>query len=194
MIPLFKRSDVLQIPALERHGALVTIRPPRADDVAQWISVRGRNHARLKPFEPTWKLDSLTAEFFSRRLARQAAEWRDDRHYAFLIFRQDTNALVGGVNVNNVCRGAAQFASIGYWIDGASEGKGYMSDALRALIPVAFNDLRLHRLNAAILPHNDRSRHLLERVGFVEEGFAPSYLEIDGQWQDHILFGLIKQT
>ena len=67
-----------------------------------------------------------------------------------------------------------------------------MTDALRALLPFVFDELRLHRLEAACLPHNDSSKAVLAKVGFREEGLARQYLRINGQWADHLLFALLR--
>jgi len=62
---------------------------------------------------------------------------------------------------------------------------------VRAAAGFVFGTLRLHRLEAACLPHNEASMRLLESVGFVKEGYARAYLRIDGRWQDHVLFALL---
>jgi ribosomal-protein-alanine N-acetyltransferase len=72
-------------------------------------------------------------------------------------------------------------------------GKGLMSEAVGVLLPYAFDGLNLHRVHAAFLPHNIASRRVLEKNGFVEEGFAEKYLQIDGRWADHVLFGLTRE-
>ena len=70
-------------------------------------------------------------------------------------------------------------------------GRGYMSRAVRAAAGFVFGTLRLHRLEAACLPHNEASMHLLGSVGFRKEGYARAYLRINGRWQDHVLFALL---
>jgi [ribosomal protein S5]-alanine N-acetyltransferase len=187
MIPLFRQHQT-KIPEIILSSKNVLVRPPSLNDENAWINVRTKNKARLKPFEPTWANDALTADFFKRKLARQTHDWLRDQNYAFLIFTKQSD-LIGGININHVSRGAAQFASLGYWIDSDHEGKGAMRRALELVIEFAFDDLRLHRMNAATLIHNDRSRNLLLRLGFSEEGRAANYIQIDGAWQDHILFG-----
>lgn len=185
--------DVLPDRLLE--SARLHVRPPRAGDHAAWAAVRGRNREFLAPFEPVWPEDCLSQSFFTRRLEKQAACWHAGQSYSFLIFRKDGSpeqdgGLVGGVNINNVMRGAAQFAALGYWLAEDSQGQGYMGEALRLIIGFSFGELRLHRLNAGCLPVNARSQNVLRRLGFQEEGFARGYLEIAGKWQDHVLFGL----
>lgn len=188
MINFLLKSQAPILPPLILRGQRIILRPPQLADWPEWQRVRGANAVRLKPFEPRWAENALSEDFFMRRLERQAGDWRNDRNYAFLIFDLN-NQLIGGVNINNVCRGAAHFASLGYWIDAGHEGQGLMHDALELLIDYGFSNLRLHRFNAAILPENARSRKLLEGLGFVEEGLAKRYLQIDGVWRDHVLFG-----
>ena len=111
----------------------------------------------LTPWEPTWPADDLTRGAFRRRLKRYADDQRSDLAYAFLIFRNDDNALVGGFTLANIRRGVAQAGSIGYWIGAPFARQGYMTAAVRALIPFCFRTLRLHRLEAACIPGNAAS-------------------------------------
>ena len=126
----------------------------------------------MVPWEPTWPSDDLTRSAFRRRLKRYAEDQRSDLAYAFLIFRADDNALVGGLTLANIRRGVAQAGSIGYWIGAPFARKGYMTAAMRALIPFCFDTLRLHRLEAACIPANAASIRLLEKTGFTREGYA----------------------
>ena len=173
-------------------GSGVTLRAPQSGDYAEWSALRESSRDFLVPWEPTWPSDDLTRSAFRRRLKRYAEDQRSDAAYAFLIFRNDDNAMVGGLTLANVRRGVAQAGSIGYWIGAPFAKKGYMTEAVRALVPYAFTALRLHRLEAACIPNNTASIRLLERTGFKREGYARSYLCINGVWQDHLLYGRIK--
>jgi ribosomal-protein-alanine N-acetyltransferase len=120
------------------------------------------------------------------------SEWREDLGYSWLLFRRGDGALLGGVTLSNVRRGVAQSGSLGYWIGASHARRGYMTEALQLLLPYAFERLGLHRIEAACLPNNAASRGLLRKLGFVEEGYAREYLRINGSWQDHVLYGLLK--
>ncbi|MNT85455.1 putative ribosomal N-acetyltransferase YdaF [compost metagenome] len=72
-------------------------------------------------------------------------------------------------------------------------GQGLMSEAVGVSLPFVFDTLDLHRIHAAFLPGNAASRRVLEKNGFVEEGFAEKYLQINGRWEDHVLMGLTKE-
>jgi len=173
-------------------GAGVTLRVPQSGDFAEWAALRERSRAFLVPWEPTWPADDLTRGAFRRRLKRYAEDLRNDLAYAFLIFRSDDNALVGGLTLANIRRGVAQAGSIGYWVGAPFGRKGYMTTAMGALVPFCFGTLRLHRLEAACIPGNTASVRLLEKTGFQREGYARSYLCINGTWQDHLLYARLK--
>jgi ribosomal-protein-alanine N-acetyltransferase len=174
-------------------GAGVTLRVPQSGDHAEWAALREASRSFLTPWEPTWPADDLTRGAFRRRLKRYADDQRSDLAYAFLIFRSDDNALIGGLTLANIRRGVAQAGSIGYWIGAPFARKGYMTEAVRALIPFCFRSLRLHRVEAACIPANSASIRLLERTGFTREGYARGYLCIDGAWQDHLLYAQLNE-
>jgi ribosomal-protein-alanine N-acetyltransferase len=169
-------------------GDGVTLRTPQMTDFSEWAALREASRDFLVPWEPTWPHDDLTRSAFRRRLRRYAEDLRTDQGYAFLILRTTDGVLLGGLTLAHIRRGVAQAASLGYWMGLPFARHGYMTAAVRAIIPFAFTTLRLHRLEAACIPSNAASIRLLERIGFVREGYAREYLCINGVWQDHLLF------
>jgi [ribosomal protein S5]-alanine N-acetyltransferase len=174
------------MPAIVGDG--VSLRVPQSGDYAEWAALRETSRDFLVPWEPTWPDDDLSRGAFRRRLKRYADDQRSDLAYAFMIFRNDDNALVGGLTLANIRRGVAQAGSLGYWVGAPFARKGYMTAAVRALVPFCFRTLRLHRLEAACIPANAASIALLEKTGFTREGYARRYLCINGVWQDHLLY------
>ncbi|HEY5821067.1 MAG TPA: GNAT family protein [Propionibacteriaceae bacterium] len=96
--------------------------------------------------------------------------------------------IVGRINLNSVVRGAFQSCSMGYWLSETDNGRGLATSAVREMVELAFDELRLHRVEAGTLLDNVASQRVLERNGFVRFGVAPKYLNIAGQWQDHALY------
>jgi ribosomal-protein-alanine N-acetyltransferase len=177
-------------PVLQGNGVL--LRYPQMSDYPQWSAIRGESRAFLSAWEPVWAPDELTRTAFRRRLRRYQREIRNDLAYPFLVFRKEDNALMGGCTLTNVRRGVTQSAAIGYWIGVPFARHGHMYAALRLMLPFVFELLGLHRLEAACIPENEASRNLLLKVGFREEGRARRYLQINGEWRDHILFALLE--
>jgi len=169
------------------------LRSPAPGDYQDWAELREASRAFLSPWEPTWPADDLTRTAFRRRLRRYQRDIRDDHCYPFFLFRLADDALLGGLTLSNIRRGVSQSCSLGYWMGAQHAGRGYMSEAVRAVTPFAFGTLRLHRIEAACLPSNARSIALLENAGFQREGLARRFLFIDGRWQDHLLFALLAE-
>jgi [ribosomal protein S5]-alanine N-acetyltransferase len=171
----------------------VYLRPPEVADWAPWAELRAASRDFLTPWEPAWAADELTRASYRRRLRRLQRDARDDLAYAFFLFRRDGDALIGGLTLGNVRRGVTQSCSVGYWIGRPYARKGLMSEGLAAALPFVFEQLRLHRLEAACLPTNIASQGVLGRCGFQREGYARQYLRINGQWSDHLLFALLAE-
>ncbi len=174
-------------------GEGLYLRPASMGDFDAWRLLRGECRAFLTPWEPTWPLDDLTRTAFHRRIQRQDRERVEDEAYAYMIFRTADEALLGGITLGNMRRGVAQCGTLGYWMGEKYAGKGLMTKAARALLRHAFLEMGLHRVEAACATDNERSRRLLERLGFQREGYARAYLLIDGAWQDHLLFAMLER-
>jgi ribosomal-protein-alanine N-acetyltransferase len=188
----FPRLFATRTDPLRLSGDKVFIRPPERGDYEGWAGLRARSRSFLTPWEPTWPVDALSRASFRARIARYSEDWRGDQGYNFFIFKLD-ETLVGGVGLSNVRRGVAETASLGYWIGEPFARQRYMSAALALVLDFSFERLRLHRVEAACLPTNVPSRALLMRTGFQQEGYARNYLLIDGKWQDHLLFAMLRE-
>jgi ribosomal-protein-alanine N-acetyltransferase len=174
------------------RGEGVYLRPAEMRDYGPWAELRQASREFLAPWEPTWPADDLTRTSFRRRLRRHQEEIDRDEAYPFLLFRRTDDRLLGGLTLGQVRRGVAQAATLGYWMGAPHAGKGFMAKSVRATAGFAFATLRLHRIEAACLPENAPSIRLLEGVGFRREGFARSYLRINGEWRDHLQFAMIE--
>jgi ribosomal-protein-alanine N-acetyltransferase len=188
----FPRLFATRSETLRLLGDKIFLRPPERGDYEEWAALRARSRNFLTPWEPTWPPDALSRASFRARIARYSEDWRGDQGYNFFIFRDD-GALVGGVGLSNVRRGVAETASLGYWVGESFARQRIMTAALPPVLDFSFGRLRLHRIEAACLPTNVPSSALLKRTGFTEEGYARRYLMIDGKWQDHLLFAILRE-
>lgn len=178
-------------PVTLRHGA-VTLRPLELSDARAWREARSRNAAWLGPWDATMPPGAAgkpaTFKALVRRLSRLA---REDQAMPFALLVD--GEFAGQVTVNNIVRGSAQFASIGYWLDQKYAGNGYMAIAVAMVVDHCFVLAGLHRIEIAIRPENSNSLRVVEKLGLHEYGLAPRYLHIDGDWRDHRLFAITKE-
>ena len=157
------------------------------DDVPELTVLAVANREFLAPWSP------LTSEAFfteagQRALVVDALSKRalGLAHPAVIV--DVDGAIAGRINLNGIARGAAQFASVGYWVSQSRHGRGVATVALASVLELAFGELSLHRVQGETLPENRASQVVLERNGFERIGFAPRFLRIAGQWRDHVLY------
>jgi len=173
------------------RGDGVVLKTPRGSDYDAWSRLRRRSYNHLQPWEPLWPDDDLTRAAFKRRLMVYGRERELGNAWPFFVFSHE-GVLIGAVTLSNVRRGVAEMGTLGYWIGAPYAGQGYGTAAVKAMVRYAFDALRLHRLEAACVPHNLASRRALEKAGFVLEGQAKAYLKINDEWADHLLFGIVN--
>jgi [ribosomal protein S5]-alanine N-acetyltransferase len=155
----------------------IFVRPVAREDRNEFLELM---QASRRLHEP-WISPPLTPRAFDAYLTRMD---RDD-HEGLLVCRSTDFAIVGVINLNNIVRGSFLNASLGYYAGQPYAGQGYMTRGLDAAVRYAFDELGLHRLEANIQPTNAPSINLVKRCGFVNEGFSPRFLFIDGAWRDH---------
>ncbi len=151
------------------------------------------NERHLGRWEPPRPEGYFTDLYWERRIERSLYERDHDLSLRLAIFRRgdsDHGPVLGQVNFSNFIRGGFQACTLGYSVDRRSEGKGILTEALRAALPFLFEELSFHRVMANYIPTNERSGRLLRRLGFVVEGYARDYLFIGGSYQDHVLTAL----
>lgn len=177
-------------PVLEGNGVL--LRGPHSDDFAQWKHLREQSSAFLTPFEPLWPADDLTWAGYRRRLERYTRDCAAATSHTWFIFGNGGRELQGGLTLSAIRLGTARSCQLGYWMGEPHAGKGIMPQAVKLALLQAFDRLGLERVEAACLPQNQRSIRLLEKTGFVGEGMARAYLEINGVRADHLFFAILR--
>lgn len=161
-------------------------------DFEQWREVRRRNVDWLTKWEPSRPANAPDPvedrSAFALRCHAREREWQLGTGFGFGIFIDGDFA--GEINLNSVQRGPFQNAYVGYWIDEAKAGHGYVPEAVVVIARFAFEDQALHRVQISIVPRNTASRRVVEKLGIRAEGIAERYLEINGAWEDHIRYAM----
>lgn len=166
-------------------AARVRLAEPTVDDRAEFLALVEESVDLHRP----WTYPPADAASFRRLLERNHA----DDFYALLLRRADDDAIAGLFELSGIVRGSFQNAYLGYWVGAPFAGQGYMHEGMQLTLRFAFNDLRLHRVEANIQPANRRSLALAKRSGFRREGFSPRYLKIGGRWRDHERWAILSE-
>ncbi|MGR3205556.1 GNAT family N-acetyltransferase [Bacillus glycinifermentans] len=175
-----------------KRGESIYIRPLTADDAEACLKLQTDNRGFFERFSMERAADFYTLEGQKKRLQTFWEQMQQDEDYYFGIFLQTDDALIGTINLFQVLRGSLQSAFIGYFLDEKHNGKGYTTEAVKLMVDYAFNDLKLHRIEAGVMPHNLGSIRVLEKAGFHKEGLARKNVKINGKWEDHQVLAIIN--
>jgi [ribosomal protein S5]-alanine N-acetyltransferase len=182
-------------PCLE--GPRVALRPLRAADFNSWHEVRGRSKDWLEAWEPLPEPGSpdpaTDVDAFRARCGAWDRQRQFDAAYGFGVFLRDGERFAGEVSLGNVQRGPFQSAYVGYWIDEAAAGHGYIPEGVVLMLRYAFDELQLHRIEAAIVPRNAPSRRVADKLGLRDEGVARRLLQIRGVYEDHVRYAITAE-
>jgi ribosomal-protein-alanine N-acetyltransferase len=182
-------------PTPELTGRRVLLRPLAVADFEAWRAVRTRSRDWLTKWEPRALPGhpdvNTDRRAFAARCGARDRERQLGGGYGFGIFVDGD--LAGEINLSGIQRGPFQNAYVGYWIDESQAGQGYTPEAVAVVLRFAFEDLSLHRVQVAIIPRNQPSRRVAEKLGLREEGIALRYLEINGTWEDHVRYAITAE-
>src|SRR5262245_5640623 len=174
------------------HGALETgrrvfLRRPLRGDAIEYVTLRRRSAEFLRRWEPLPPRRKTATTAFSEWFESRAG----GRHEKLLICRVTDGAILGAINFNEIVRGPAQCAFLGYWIGAPHARQGYMTEALRLALRHGFGALGLHRVEANIMPVNRASIALVRPSGYWRQVYPPGYLKLPGRWRDHERWALV---
>jgi ribosomal-protein-alanine N-acetyltransferase len=174
-------------------GPRVELRPLEGSDFEAWREVRTRSRAWLEPWEPMAEPGAPDPVTDADAFRARCGAWERQRHfdtaYGFGMFLRD-GTFIGEVSLGSLQRGPFQSAFVGYWVDAAHAGQGFVPEGVAVILRYGFEELGLHRIEAAIVPRNTASRRVVEKLGMREEGLAERFLQIRGVWEDHVRFAM----
>ena len=188
-------AAVSEVGNADRHGAArpsgVTSRLIRSSDAEPLAALLRANREFLRPWTPVREPAFFTVDG-QRGLVEGALDAHRDGAGFPCVITDRHDRLIGQIMLTDIHRGPVQSGSVGYWVSEELNGRGIARDALATIVREAFGPLDLHRLTAATLLANHASQRVLESAGFTRIGVAQSAYRIDGRWQDHVLYQLVR--
>lgn len=182
-----KRCEML---ALETERLrLAVLRKSEAPRAAEYFI---NNRSFHKQYSQTHDEDYFTVSMQKKYLAFDCESFLDGSLVPFWITLKGSDKIIGRLSFFNFAYGGMMCCSLGYHLDQDHTGKGYMTEALRGAIAFIFDEYKMHRIEAFILPDNERSLNVVKRLGFHHEGQRKSYMHINGKYRDHEAFYLLE--
>lgn len=164
-------------------------------DIPELLNYYKRNKKFLEPWVPKFGDEFFTYGHQLDRLHFEKEQWDNGNEYRFRIFKKEEPLKnIGNIAVSNIIRGVLQSAFLGYSIDEKENGKGIATESIKKIIEVSFGEIKLHRLEANVIPSNAASIRVLEKLNFVKEGYSKNYCRINGKWQDHLRFAILNHN
>lgn len=153
-----------------------------------------KNKAFLTPWEPLRMATFYDDQEILKRLKSEMINNDNGSHLSLYISVKGNDNIIGNVTLSNIIKGPFQSCNIGYKLDESELNKGYITEAIKKVIEIAFNDLELHRIEANIMPRNISSIKVVEKLGFNYEGLGIEYLRINGVWEDHARYAIRNKS
>ena len=179
----------------EYKTSRLTLRVLDERDAPKIAAYYNRNKAFLEPWEHKKPPGFFMVE--NHRLTLRLEEegfLRGEMVRYWIFLKEDEETPIGSIAITNIIRGVFKSCFLGYKLDVGHEGRGYMTEAIAKVVKIAFNELKLHRIEANIMPRNAASLRAVEKNGFLNEGLARKYLKINGVWEDHYHMVLLNET
>jgi len=170
----------------------VYIRPLALSDAIELLNLEKRNRAFFQNYSITHPENYWTLETHKELIEKWEENTKKEIEYRFGIFTINDDILIGTIGLFQVFRGPRESALLGYSLDQAHNGKGYTTEATKLVVNYAFEILKLHRIEAGVMPDNIGSIRVLEKAGFHKEGIAKKNVKINGSWEDHQMLAIIN--
>ena len=168
---------------------LAVLRKSEAARVTEYLL---NNRDFHKQFSQTHTDDYFTVSTQKKYLAYDCNSFLEGSLVPLWISLKDDNKIIGRVSFFNFAYGGMMSCACGYHLDKDHTGKGYMTEALKSAMAFVFDEYKMHRIEAFIVPENEPSLNLVKRVGFHYEGKRMSYMHINGRYRDHEAFYMLE--
>lgn len=176
---------------VELRGKSIILKNLTPADAREMLRYYEKNKKHLAPFEPSKEASFYTLETQKRFLSKSYKEFFNGTSVELGIFKHEK--LIGKIKLSRILHGSFKNGILGYSIDEDEQSNGYMKESVKLLLKYAFEECDLHRIEASALIDNEKSRMVLERCGFKLVGINEKYLFINGKWEDHATYYILKE-
>ncbi|WP_249872641.1 GNAT family N-acetyltransferase [Oceanobacillus saliphilus] len=171
---------------IDSKNHLSILEPRHAKELYQVIDRSRENLGKWLSFpEKTNKVEDSVA-FIEKSLIRLS---ENNGYWAGIWHNGSIAGSIGFLYIDWIARKT----EIGYWLGDSFTGKGLVTKAVKQFIDHSFNDLDLRKVEINVASKNLKSRVIPERFGFTQEGTIRNYEYVNGEYQDRVIYGLLKE-
>ncbi|OIB00707.1 acetyltransferase [Paenibacillus sp. LC231] len=176
------------------QGKQIYVKSVEESDVDALLKLEKDNRDFFQRFTGLREESFYTHQGQLERIRKAMEASKADQGYVYVIGLRDTGVIIGEIMLTEVVRGDLQSCWIGYFLDQDHNGKGYMTEAVQLVVRFAFQELKFHRIDAGVMPHNLASIQVLLKAGFHKEGIARKNVKINGTWEDHQTLAILNEA
>ena len=184
-----KRSRYEMLALETENLRLSVLRKSEAARISEYFI---KNREFHRKFSQTRTDEYFTVSTQRKYLAYDCESFLDGTLVPLWISLKGNDQVIGRVSFFNFAFGGMMSCACGYHLDKDHTGRGYMTEALRGAMTFVFDEYKMHRIEAFILPENEASINLVKRLGFHYEGMRISYMHINGEYRDHEAFYILE--
>jgi len=151
-----------------------------------------KNKDFLEEWEPERNEGYYSLDSIAKSIETNNAANENKSGLNLYLFKKAEENIIGNIGLSNIIYGVFQSCYLGYKLDVNEINNGYMGEGLKKEIEIAFENYKLHRIEANVMPRNIKSIRVLEKLEFENEGISRQYLKINGKWEDHMRFVLFN--
>lgn len=177
----------------ETSNLFLKLLQPSAEAAEQTLQFYAKNRALFERYEATRSAGFYTKDYQKNILTHEYNLALQEQCFRFWIYeKRHMDHPIGTISFYNIIRSIYDRCETGYKFDPAFWHKGYAREAMSFGISLIFNELNLHRIEAYVMKENTPSIRLLSALQFQLEGICRKSIRIQGRWEDHMLFALIR--
>jgi len=153
------------------------------------------NKNAFEPWEPLRSSNFYTISYHKASLTAEYQQMAEGKLIRFWVFlKGHPEEIIGSICFQNFLKEPYHSCSLGYKFGSRFQHQGYAQESIKKGIEIIFGDYHLHRIEAHIMPFNEPSLRLIEKLSFQYEGISSSYARVNGVWTDHKQFSLINPS
>lgn len=162
-------------------------------DARELAGLLAKNKYFWSTYEPLHRDEFYTEEAQYKKILESLQLLAMNREFSFGIYDIESDKLIGHISLYGIKRLPYSSAFVGYSMDQHFVGRGIATEALQLVLKLAFTSVKLHRVEAYIAPSNLSSIRVIEKCGFEQEGLLRKLIYINGKWEDHYMYAILKE-